>query len=562
MLQHDERDRNAGSPTQVARLPASLWIIREWAGRACEPGAPDTDGSRSHPDECGRLRRRVYAPYVEDDGFDLAEPDPAALIESLRAFGYTPATAISDLIDNSITARARQVWVDFDWEGEASRIAVGDDGSGMSEIALVEAMRAGSTSPRDKRAPRDLGRFGLGLKTASFSQCRQLTVVTKTTRDGTHARRWELDEVVASHEWRLMRGYRADCADLVERLAQQPQGTLVIWQQLDRIVADADIDDEVAHRRFLELVRSIRAHLAMTYHRFLSGRSAITLAVNDIQVPAWDPFLSGNGSRQVLAVENLPLAGGAVSVQPFVLPHRSKLRGDDFELAGGERGWNSLQGFYVYRNKRLLVAGDWLGLGFQKEEHYKLARIQIDITNDMDSLWQIDVRKSMAQPPGAVREELRRVAKVTRARAVEVYRHRGKILTRRTEKGLVPMWQQRIRHGKVGYEVNRDHPVVVEAVENPTTRNVRALMSVIEQTIPVPLIAIANAERPEEQAGPFEGTASTEVVGLAVLTYEALRRRGAGHAAARGRVLSTDPFQYFPELAEVLDAHHRQEPST
>lgn len=495
-----------------------------------------------------------------DDDFDLAEPDAAALVESLRAFGYTPESAIADLVDNSITAKAKLVWIDFDWEGEASRIAIGDDGTGMSEAALVQAMRPGSTSPLDKRSREDLGRFGLGLKTASFSQCRQLTVITKTKGGGIHTRRWELDEVVASHEWRLMRSHPEECADLVDRLKQQPQGTVVVWQQLDRLVGTADVDDEAAHKRFLELARSIRAHLAMTYHRFLSQRAGMTVMVNDNEVPPWDPFLSRNGSRQVLALERLPLDGGTVAVQPIVLPHRSKLTAEDFQLAGGERGWNSLQGFYVYRNKRLLVAGDWLGLGFQKEEHYKLARIQIDITNDMDPLWQIDVRKSMARPPGALREELRRIAKVTRARAVEVYRHRGKILAKRAERGLVPMWQQRVRHGRVSYEVNREHPVVLEAVENPTVKNVRALLKVVEATIPVPLIAIDNAERPEEQAAPFEGMSSKQVTDLALQTYEVFRRRGTSHAAARDRVLSTDPFQYFPELIEVLDIHNRQEP--
>lgn len=494
------------------------------------------------------------------DGFDLADPDPAALVESLRAFGYTPEAAIADLVDNSITAKAKLVWIDFDWEGETSRIAIGDNGKGMTETALIQAMRPGSTSPRDKRAADDLGRFGLGLKTASFSQCRHLTVITKTKRGDIHARRWELDKVVASHEWRLMRGHPEDCDDLVDRLGQQPQGTLVVWQQLDRIAGDADIEDEGAHRRFLELARSVRAHLAMTYHRFLSQRLGMTVTVNDNPVPPWDPFLSRNGSRQVLGVEKLPLEGGTVIVRPFVLPHRSKLTVDDFDLAGGERGWNSLQGFYVYRNKRLLVAGDWLGLGFQKEEHYKLARIQIDITNSMDPLWQIDVRKSVARPPGALREELRRVAKVTRARAVEVYRHRGKVLAKRSEKGVEPMWQQRVRHGKVYYQVNRDHPVVQEAVENPTTRSVRALVKIVEETIPVPLIAIANAERPEEQASPFEGVPSKQLSDLAVQTYDSLRRRGSKHAPARDRVLSTDPFQYFPELLELLDAHNNEEP--
>lgn len=495
------------------------------------------------------------------DNFDIAAPDPAALVESLRAFGYTPQTAVADLLDNSITAAADRIWIEFDWNGAASRIAIGDNGHGMTEAELVRAMRPGSMSPQEKRAAEDLGRFGLGLKTASFSQCRTLTVVTKTKGSNSHARRWDLDTVVATDEWRLLRGFPEDCTDLVQRLQKQPRGTVVIWQQLDRIVGNEDVDDEDAHRRFLELARSVRSHISMTFHRFLSPRGGRTVTVNGHEVPPWDPFLSRSKARQVLAAEELPLDGGIVTVQPVVLPHRSKLTAEEFELAGGERGWNSLQGFYVYRNKRLLVAGDWLNLGFQKEEHYKLARIQVDITNDMDALWQIDVRKSQAQPPGVLRHELRRIAKVTRARAVEVYRHRGKLLTKQQEKGLVVTWHQRVHNGKVSYVVNRNHPAVVEALENPSAKNVRNLLQIVEAAVPVPLISIASAERPEEQAAPFEGISRKHVSHLAIELYKSFRRRGIDHVAARDRVLTTDPFQYFPELAEVLDVHNEEEVS-
>lgn len=496
--------------------------------------------------------------HTTGDNFDLAVPDPGALVESLRAFGYTPQTAVADLIDNSITAHAKHVWVEFDWNGTNSRVVVGDDGKGMTRQELVRAMRPGSMSPREQRHADDLGRFGLGLKTASFSQCRRLTVITRRPGSEIEARQWDLDTVVATHEWRLLHGYPKDCVDLVDRLRQHPSGTVVVWQQLDRIVGTADVDDEDAQRQFLELARSVRAHLAMTFHRFLSPRAGRTVTVNGHEVPPWDPFLSRNKARQVLATEELPLAGGIVKVRPVVLPHRSKLTEEEFQLAGGERGWNSLQGFYVYRNKRLLVAGDWLNLGFQKEEHYKLARVQIDISNAMDALWQIDVRKSVAQPPGILRSELKRIAKVTRARAVEVYRHRGKAITKQKEKGLIPTWHQRVRHGKVFYGINRDHPAVMEGLENPTTNSVRALLRIIEATVPVPLISISSAEHPEEQGSPFEDASSKEVIRLAVDLYKSFRRRGIGHGAARERVLTTDPFQYFPELAEILDVTDQQ----
>ena len=492
---------------------------------------------------------------LSGDEFDLAVPDPAALVEALRAFGYTPETAMADLVDNSITANADQIWIEFEWDGAQSRVIISDSGRGMTEAELVKAMRPGSMSPQEKRSAHDLGRFGLGLKTASFSQCRRLTVITKTQGSALHARQWDLDTVVATHELRLLHGYPEDCLDLVEWLEEQPQGTVVVWQRLDRIVGDADAEDEDAHRHFLELARSVRSHLSMTFHRLLSPRDGRTIAVNNTEVPPWDPFLSRSKSRQVLAEERLPLNGKFVEVQPVVLPHRSKLTEDEFELAGGERGWNSLQGFYVYRNKRLLVAGDWLGLGFQKEEHYKLARIQVDITNEMDALWQIDVRKSVAVPPASMRKELRRIAKATRVRAVEVYRHRGKIIKKTGSKELVPTWQQRVQHGKISYTVNRAHPAVVEALENPSAPNIRNLLQIVEAAVPIPLIAIATSERPEEQASPFEGVSTKHVSHLAIELYNSFRRRGDNHVGARDRVLTTDPFQYFPELVEVLDAN-------
>ena len=111
--------------------------------------------------------------------YDLTQPEPAALVESLRAFGYSLRTAIADLVDNSITAKSKNIWVHFEWNGAGSRITIKDDGDGLTEAALVTAMRPGNQSPLDDRAPKDLGRFGLGLKTASFSQCRRLTVVSK-----------------------------------------------------------------------------------------------------------------------------------------------------------------------------------------------------------------------------------------------------------------------------------------------------------------------------------------------------------------------------------------------
>jgi hypothetical protein len=476
------------------------------------------------------------------DEFDLVEPNAGALIESLRAFGYTPETAVADLVDNSITAGARNIDIEFSWNGPDSRVTITDDGTGMAVVELVDAMRAGSKSPRAKRDPSDLGRFGLGLKTASFSQCRMLTVVSKAKGSDPASRRWDLDEVVGSGEWRLLHGPTPWGAGRLAELGKAKSGTTVIWERLDRLVDHSDAEDSSAQRRFLAIADRVAAHLSMTFHRFLSGRR-LSIRLNGVELARWDPFLESNPACQALGLELIRCADGEIEVQPFVLPHRSKLSADDFKLAGGARGWNDLQGFYVYRNERLLVAGDWLGMRFTKEEHYKLARIRVDIPNNTDELWQIDVRKSVAVPPPEVRESLNRLAKITRERAVEVYRHRGKVVTRQADRGISPLWHEKVRHGRISYEINREHDAVAAALADPTVKSVKTLLRLVEETVPIPLIAINSAERPEEHAVPLGDATPRAARSLAVEVYRAVRR-----------VLATDPFHLYPELHEALDA--------
>ncbi len=330
-------------------------------------------------------------------GWEIAEPRADALIESLRAFGYSPEAAIADLIDNSISANAKTIDVDFHWEGRASRVTVTDDGAGMDEEHLVTAMRPGSTSPLETRGPRDLGRFGLGLKTASFSQARELTVMTRRRADSeTLVRRWDLDVVASTGEWRLL---KSAPPSLGRPELDGGARTRVVWTKCDRLVGDVDVSDSRAQARFNSVARAVAEHLSAVFHRFTSGRGRVTIRVNGNTVTPWDPFMTGHPATQSLGAEVLTLGDEQVRVTPYVLPHRSKL--DEAEQTAGEgvRGWNHQQGFYLYRGDRLLVQGDWLGVGGAKDEHTKLARIAIDIPTSLDHAWQVDVRKASARAP-------------------------------------------------------------------------------------------------------------------------------------------------------------------
>jgi hypothetical protein len=167
--------------------------------------------------------------------YETVPPEPAALVESLRAFGYELSTALADLADNSVFHHSRHIAVHFHWAGENSAIGLADDGDGMDERTLVNAMRLGSCNPREPREPGDLGRFGLGLKTASFSQCRRVSVFTKARRKEPLIRCWDLDHIAETGEWQLLRTPSPLAARLAEKVAAPKQGTVVIWEKLDRL---------------------------------------------------------------------------------------------------------------------------------------------------------------------------------------------------------------------------------------------------------------------------------------------------------------------------------------
>jgi hypothetical protein len=471
----------------------------------------------------------------------------------MRAFGYSPATAIADLVDNSITAGARSIVIRLHWAGAASWVSITDDGGGMSEDGLRSAMTLGSRDPREARNPHDLGRFGLGLKTASFSQCRSLTVASHAGDGDLAVRRWDLDEVARSGEWRLL---TAGPPGVDETASSPPAdgGTVVLWTRLDRLVGEAEVEDDRARERFLQTARRVEAHLGMVFHRFLAASNGPRISINGHDVTPWDPFMAGHPATQQFPPETLFLRGRPVEVTGFVLPHQSKLSPEERDAGRGPEGWNAHQGFYVYRERRLLVAGDWLRLGPQKDEHAKLARIRIDLPNDLDEDWQIDVRKATARPPGPLRDRLRQIGEIVRARAVEIYRHRGKEVARRHAGDAAFVWRQLVRRGKIVYAINREHPMVAEALEN--LPGVEGVLRLAEETVPVPLIALQATERGEDQAAPFEG-ADTEVRTMARAARDALLERGHSPAQVTAALMAMEPFAFHPEVVVALEEDGR-----
>lgn len=487
-----------------------------------------------------------------------APPRADAMLESLRGLGYTAATALADIVDNSISAAASNVDIWLTWDGPASRVTILDDGRGMSDSELEKAMRLGDRSPLDDRAADDLGRFGVGLKTSSFSQCRRLTLASR--KDGElSCLRWDLTKLANEpFDWLMYEGPELGSEGFLAALDSKATGTLVLWEDLDRMVTDG-----YTAENFSDLIDEIEAHLAMVFHRLIDGpRPKFRLSINGRAVRAWDPFMTDNPAKTWGShPDKFGTAGGAIEIEGHVLPHKDRLTQDEFDAGAGPNGWTAQQGFYIYRNQRLLVAGGWLGLGqgraWNREESHRLARIRLDIPNTADADWKIDIRKSTARPPVSIRTWLQHHADDTRERARKVFAFRGMPATGRGRAPVEQAW--RVEHTVKGvkYRIDEKHPAVAATLDTSAERAdlIRAMLRVIEETVPVQRIWFDTAENRDTPRTGFAGEPPEAVVHvLKTLFADMVGRKGMSAADASKLLLSTEPFQNYPALVAALDS--------
>lgn len=496
--------------------------------------------------------------------YDIVPPDPAGTIESLGALGYTLESAIADLVDNSIDANAGTVDINFCWNGSASYITVVDDGHGMTEAELQVAMAIAARGPHTTRSAAELGRFGMGLKTASFSQASRLSVWTRSARNQQPSVRvWDLQHVVESGEWQLL--HEAD--ETGEKILAQASallpgpGTVVLWQRLSKLVDElSDLGDEDSHRQLLEAVARVEAHLAMTFGRFLlggrrAGVRSLQIRINGVDVQAWDPFLHWHESTLIRPIERLQAEGQAVTLRPFVLPPKRRLTDEEYQRAAGPRGWLEQQGFYVYRNDRLIVAGGWLELpGFPSDEKHILARIGIEIPSGLDHAWSVDVKKATAHPPIVLRGSLSRTAKATRAEAQLVLSSIGKTVAYEKADELSFVWRPERTAGDLRLRINWDHPLVKQALQlsSDARPTVRALLRFMEETVPLPALRMLFEQDVDRDYEPFSKSASDEIISIAERMYSAYVSQGLTPQQAAVRLQHTSPFNEYPDLLSAL----------
>lgn len=382
-------------------------------------------------------------------------PNLSNFVKSLRDIGYTFEVAVADIIDNSITAKAKNIKI-LAMEEPILSFSLLDDGFGMNEAELIEAMRIATKDPDDEREKRDLGRFGLGLKTASFSQCKKLTVISKKNQI-VSAKKWDLDFISKSDKWLLINPDIEEyaCNLLFSELVVQNSGTLVIWEEIDKYEKS----------NYAQEISRLIKHLSLVFHRFLdnyeSPGDTVNIFVNNKKLTPFNPFNPKNSFTQEHNEEKIFYDNKRINVKPYILPHFSKLSQQEYELYETDEGYIKTQGFYLYREKRLLIYGTWWGLNKASAAH-KLVRIKIDISNDQDNLWGIDLKKATAKPIKEIKEQLKNIIKISTEKGSRLYTGRGKTISDPT---VIRFWDLQRDNNKLRFIINKENPIYKKIFE-------------------------------------------------------------------------------------------------
>ncbi len=488
---------------------------------------------------------------------NLRENKPTAdiLMVSMRAMGYTFESAIADIVDNSVSAGAKNIWLRFPIDPMGCYVAICDDGYGMDRDELFDAMKYGSEQKRDCRKEDDLGRFGLGLKAASLSQCRRLTVASK--KDGVvSAYIWDLDVILDKKDWFMVECTQDEIVAIkqIEWLDSVDTGTIVVWEKFDLIEkSSGNVYSEL--NKYQEITAD---YLSLIFHRYINktGNDKISIKVNNYVLKGLDPFLENhkktNARKRIeIPVEDSNGVERMVVVQPFVLPFQKDLSAEDKKLSGGIENYRSKQGFYVYRNERLIVWGTWFGR--HRDELTKYARIRVDIPNTLDDIWGIDIKKQSAKLPAMIRKRLTRAVDEAMDIAVKAQKFRGRI--DKNDDNIDYIWLPiKTREEHHSYLINRKSKIfdlIRDKVDDETWARIDMVLEEIENSLPYQQIYIDKSQNKIDDTVDDERIAEIETKARMLINM-ALSMSDNSKSAVIDNLFNSEPFNNYPQLKDKL----------
>ena len=475
----------------------------------------------------------------------------------MRNMGYLPHTALADLVDNSITAGAKNVRIEVDPTSgkRLGWVRIEDDGRGMARDELYNAMRWGGDGPNKKRDPKDLGRFGLGLKTASFSMGKRLTVVSKKNGE-VNVLSWDLDKICRTGKWMPTEGVHNDDIQHLNGTIHDPahgneSGTVVLVTDLDKLRVDARTVTAEDNNRSA-LIETIIGHLRLVFHRFLERR-LLKLKFGNAQLKAWNLFgRTGEAEESSWMKAQEDLSNGQIRIRTFILPHHKELTPEEHRRLAGPSGWNAHQGFFTYRADRLIVYGGWLGFS-KPEEHCKLARITVDLPNHVDESWGLDVIKSKITPPAILMGDMERIAKVARSAAMKRYGFHGEReapeVGQAKESVVRAFWNQIPGKSNVLFRINRGHPLVEALVQNlADTGKADAFLHSFERLLPVSAILQQPSKSTHGLIAEPDEKELNDLLYALRMVIDWLKQTGKSQKEAEDIALVSQPFAKFPAI--------------
>jgi hypothetical protein len=468
---------------------------------------------------------------------------------SMRDMGYSLETALADVIDNSISAGARTIRV-FAPPKVPLTIAILDDGRGMSEDEIEHALTLADAAPEAHRERTDLGRFGLGMKTASWSQCKRLTVVSAV--DGTMCgATLDLDVIQQSGKWIADFHSSEDLRSVAYASELGDDGTLILWESLDRLEQSTE-DESIRH--LASRLSEVESHLELVFHRFLArepGQKSVSIVVNGRSLEPFDPFNSRHPATQQSATEVIRVGDkGDVKVQAFTLPHHTKITKGENDYYARSEGYLRNQGFYLYRERRLILWGTWFRL-IRQHPSLNLSRIRIDIPNTMDEEWRINIMKASAQPPRPVRDRLSRLLETLGGPARRVYERRGYVQTLGT---TFPVWSKKTSAGRISYSIDETHPLVSsfrETLDDGQRQVFHSVLQLVSSSLPLDSLFV-DLGNSSDQVRSSEVTRQELKTALASVWPELLKVYDA--ETALDVLIRQEPYRSNEELVEELIA--------
>jgi hypothetical protein len=420
-------------------------------------------------------------------------PDAGRTIMGFRDTGYTLNTAIADIVDNSINAQADNVWIEINQDPTGSlQIRIFDDGYGMNKEELIDGMRYGSSEKKEGNA---LGRFGLGLKTASSSICKKLSVVSRKSKNSKLLlARWDLDLVSARDDWLLQVGEPEEDYIELYREHLSESGTLVCWDNIDRIRDGEDDSFNVSTKVLGQKRRRLREHLSMIFHRFIENDKP-NIFLDGEKITPWNPFVPNESTETYIKKTfSVSIPGSRkkhkILLAAHVLPNMYEFSTEEARKKAKLQA--NLQGFYVYREDRIIIAGDWLQM-FAEEQHMALFRAEISFPRELDELYNLDIKKSHMQLVPKLYEEIKKNIEPIRKIANSRYRQGKKegiskkgsphkqsqgVLNKTYEENTKNITAEQVAENRV--KVQNSEGITVVEMPTVSTSNIKDLIEVVD----------------------------------------------------------------------------------